>query len=187
MRDNFVMVIGIVFLIIVAILIFVCLRDIKTSDRIQAGSIVALVLVTIYYAIQTHKLVEEGKKKRDVDFWERTINEFYGPLIEKLNDIRTALHKDPIDSDNMNALRDEARRLLWNKGYMTFKKTIKEFKNLEITIFQTEIDHDRKSYKRFYEEEEKVRIIIVKEWEELEDKIRSFYGVQELINEDLNK
>jgi hypothetical protein len=49
------------FFIILEVFIFTCLVDLKTSDKIQAGSIVALVFVTFYYAFQTRKLVDQAK------------------------------------------------------------------------------------------------------------------------------
>lgn len=48
-------------LIAVEAVIFLTGSNLGLSDRIQAGSIVALVFVTLFYAIQTKKLVDQAK------------------------------------------------------------------------------------------------------------------------------
>ena len=66
---------GAILLIIIESYIFIGLKELSISDKIRAGSIIALVAVTIYYAIQTQKLVEkqekstkEERKLRDAEY-----------------------------------------------------------------------------------------------------------------------
>jgi uncharacterized membrane protein len=63
MKNNLGLILGTLFLIVLEVFIFTCLVDLKTSDKIQAGSIVALVFVTLYYAFQTRKLVDQAREQ----------------------------------------------------------------------------------------------------------------------------
>jgi hypothetical protein len=85
---------GLLLLIIFEILIFFLPMKINISDRIQGGSIVALVFVTCFYAKQTWRLVEEQRntlneiiEKRKVDLLERRLVEFYKPATYALAQI----------------------------------------------------------------------------------------------------
>lgn len=100
----------IIFWFLVIIMVFLLLRFLRPSEMInniiQAILIVTLVFVTFFYAKQTQRLVEEErksleeiKKKRDADYWERRISEFYKPFIDKLNNMIVEIRKDPIDTD----------------------------------------------------------------------------------------
>lgn len=82
---------GAILLIIIEGYIFIGLKELSISDKIQAGSIIALVAVTIYYAIQTQKLVKkqeestnEERKRRDAEFADKKLQEFFSPMILRL-------------------------------------------------------------------------------------------------------
>jgi hypothetical protein len=162
----------------------------QTNNIIQAIAITTLVFVTIYYARQTWALVEEGKKKRDANFWERRINEFYEPFIVKLNELKKELHEDRDTREMMemmNKIWKELYHILYSKGYMTSEKTLKEIAKLTQAISEAEEDRERESYKKYYAVEQATRKIILKEWDELEHLLREFYGVEKKNNEDIKK
>jgi hypothetical protein len=75
------------------VLIILFTGILSLSDRIQAASVITLVFITLFYAVQTQALVkeerralEEEKKKRAADFGERKIIVLLGPLSEKLKE-----------------------------------------------------------------------------------------------------
>jgi hypothetical protein len=77
--------------IIVAILLNISASNSTTSNIIVAWATITLVFVTIFYAIQTQRLAEQEKqnliehiRKRNADFGERRIREFYFPFNKEL-------------------------------------------------------------------------------------------------------
>jgi hypothetical protein len=81
-------------------LIVLLVGKMQLSDRIQAASMITLVFITMFYAVQTQALVkeerralEEEKKRRSAEFGERKIVVLLGPLSTKLIKYdRTLLH-----------------------------------------------------------------------------------------------
>ena len=55
--------------------------SINVSDKIQALAIVTLVFVTIFYAYQTQRLVEEEKKRREAEFGLKLLFEINKPIL----------------------------------------------------------------------------------------------------------
>ena len=74
-------------------LIIYCQSDLELNEKIEAWSILSLVSITLYYAIQTQNLVEEEKQNRIAEFWEKRILDFYKPFIDRLEDIKIELRK----------------------------------------------------------------------------------------------
>lgn len=67
---------------------------------VQAEAIINLVFITLYYAIQTRRLVEEERKifkreekRRNADYKERKLEEFFYPFFFKINYITPLLKK----------------------------------------------------------------------------------------------
>jgi len=170
--------------IIIASVLLVFLKPQETINNIiQAIAIITLVFVTWVYAKRTGDLVEqekktleENKKKKDADYWEKRINEFYQPFIVKLNNIKEELYNEQRDTKKMNELRNDAQCFFWKKKYMISQETVKKIEKLQLTIFQAELDRRKKSFKKYYEAEKEVRTTINNEWNEIEDKIRKFYS-----------
>jgi len=113
MKKDWLLIWGLLLLVIFEATIFFLPMKIGTSDRIQGGSIVALVFVTCYYAKQTWRLVEEQRntlkeitEKRKVDFLERKLIEFYKPATYALASI-----KIDFDSGNLVGLMISFLRL----------------------------------------------------------------------------
>jgi hypothetical protein len=86
----------------------------KIGTLVQALAVSALVGVTIFYANQTKRLVDESikdreemVKKRNADFWERTIIEFYRPLINKINNLSDFLRMKQIATDELNKVTED--------------------------------------------------------------------------------
>ncbi len=74
------------------------LRSNQLSEKVQAGSVIALIFLTGYYAKQTQKLVEEQRKsleveieKRQAEYGEKRIIDFFSPLFNNLLELHTAL------------------------------------------------------------------------------------------------
>jgi phage regulator Rha-like protein len=153
-----------------------CLLYPNKSDIVQAEAIVALVFVTLVYAIETHKLVKEGKIKRIAAFYEKRINEFYAPFIKKLNDLRDELHNDTSETAKMNDLRNDARYFIWQKEYMASEATVKKIQELLDNILFADLDRSKEAFKKYRESEKVVRNIIIEEQDKIIIKIRKIYG-----------
>ena len=81
--------------IILAVFIF---GNMNMSDRIQAASVITLVFITLYYAVQTQLLVreqknaiEEDRKRRNAEFGMQRIEMFLSPLLQMLEDLSGSL------------------------------------------------------------------------------------------------
>lgn len=166
---------------ILAMIFVGCLLYPNKNQIIQAEAIVALVFVTLVYAIETHKLVKEGQMKRVADFYEKRINEFYGPFIEKLNDLRDELHREPPDMKKMNELKKDAQYFLWQKEYMVSQVTAKKIVKLMLHILEVDHDRSREAFRKYYESAIAVGNIITEELDEITIKIRKIYGYSEEI------
>lgn len=151
-------------------------QKLTISDKIQAWTIITLVFITGIYAYLTYKIVKEAEKKRKADYWEKRINEFYQPFIVKLNNIKEELYNEQKDTKKMNEVRNDAQCFFWKKKYMISQETVKKIEEWQLTIFEAEIDGEKESFKKYYEAEKEVRTTINNEWNEVEDKIRKFYG-----------
>ena len=164
------------FVSILAMIFVGCLLYPNKSDIVQAEAIVALVFVTLVYAIETHKHVKEGKIKRIAAFYEKRINEFYAPFIKKLNDLRDELHSDTSETAKMNDLRNDARYFIWQKEYMASEATVKKIQELLDNILFADLDRSKEAFKKYRESEKVVRNIIIEEQDKIIIKIRKIYG-----------
>jgi len=178
MKINWKLFLGAILFIIIEGFIFIDLKDLSISDKIQAGSIIALVFVTLYYAIQTYMLVKEAKKKRDADFWERRIAEFYKPFIVKLNTMRDEINVETLSAYRTEEISIDTQNFLWEKRYMVSKDTFNKINELHSKLFivHTDVDKAEELLREFREAESKVRTIIVNECKSLEASIRKIYG-----------
>ena len=114
-----------VFIWILASIFVLILLCPQIDEMIQAEAIITLVFVTIFYAIQTQKLVkqekislEEEKKRRTVDFWQSRLIEFFLPLrinLQKLQEI--VMEFRPFSSDEFSKTLSEFIELM-SKAYM---------------------------------------------------------------------
>ncbi len=71
----------------------------QLSDRIQAASMITLVFITLFYAVQTQALVKEQnrntveeKRRRDAGFGEKRIHTFISPLGNMLRRYQDSLN-----------------------------------------------------------------------------------------------
>jgi hypothetical protein len=155
------------------------------NNWILAYGTITLAFVTVYYAIQSQRLAEQGKKnldesikKRNVDFLERKINEFYAPFIEVFNSAWMQLHTRGVELQTLLQLRNEAQQLLWGKGYLISNETYQRIDEWLGTAFTVAAN---KTQDPSYEDHKKIsqalRERINAEWAETENRIREFYGV----------
>jgi len=164
---------------ILAMIFVGCLLYPNKSDIVQAEAIVALVFVTIFYAIKTDRLVEEGKTKRTADFNEKRINEFYAPFIKKLNDLKEELYRKTSETAKMNDLRNDVRYFIWQKEYMASEATVKKINELLDNILFADMDRNKEAFKEYRESEKVVRKIIIEEQNKIIIEIRKIYGYSE--------
>jgi len=165
--------IGILVLISVYILLY------PEKDKIiQAELIVILVSITLFYAIQTQRIVKEEKKKNTADFWEKRLVEFYKPFIDKLNNMKDAVHKKPINKDRIFEIYKNTTHLIWKRDYMISEKTCKKIEKLNILLFETQNYGEGDSLKEFNDLEKEVRKIILNEWNETKDALRKIYAIE---------
>jgi hypothetical protein len=88
-RNKDLIIIGLSWIIVsISILILLCPQ---VNEMIQAEAIITLVFVTWFYAKQTQKqakfaknLLDEQKLKKDLEFNERRLHNFYNPFFESL-------------------------------------------------------------------------------------------------------
>lgn len=130
---------GLIAFVIVWILLYP-----DTDKIIQAELIVILVFVTIFYAIQTQRLVEQEKisledekMKRCADFGERRIEETLRPLGEHLIMIDVLLGEANVDFESLNDEINKFIVLHFKNGYMLTRQL-----NKDILKFRTQINSD---------------------------------------------
>lgn len=80
------------------ILIILFTGSLRLSDRIQAISVITLVFITLFYAVQTQALVKEEKRAleeernmRISEYGEKRITQFLKPLADKLESLKNGL------------------------------------------------------------------------------------------------
>jgi hypothetical protein len=172
-------------MIIVTLVLRASITSPAINDWVLAYSTVTLVFVTIYYAIQTQRLVQQEKlnldesiKKRHIDFLERKINEFYAPFIDVFNSSWEELHRAELNLPLLWDLRLKSQRLLWDKGYLISAETFKKIDHWLGTLFLAIGNTERAPhYDNHRDSDRDVRKKINEEWAETENKIREFYGV----------
>jgi hypothetical protein len=178
MRKHWKLLLVICVLVLIEAYIFLNLEALTVSDRIQAGSIVALVAVTIIYALQTQGLVQEARKKRDADFLERAILLFFRPLIKKLDDLNSILKARGTTTDELNRTIREVQEFINEKRYMVSKKAAKRIELAFVDFIGVAIDEDPASRKGYFTMQKELLDNVLEEWKRTEDKIRKFYGLK---------
>jgi len=180
-RNKDLIIIGIIW-IIISIPILIMLYP-KVGEMIQAEAIITLVFVTIFYAVQTQKMVKEEEKRRKADYWERRIKEFYKPLWDRLNTVRNEIKIDTLGEGRTVEILKDVEDFLWEKRYMIPIDTFNKINELHTELFIASIDIaqlDNKEVKELLKQlrraESKVRTIIVDEWKSIEASIRKIYG-----------
>jgi len=190
MRVGKLIVLGSLLIIGISFLLWFAKPQQTWSIIIQADAIITLILVTWAYAIRTKDLVdqqkislEEQKKKRTIDFWERRINEFYEPFFDKLNKMRSKINLDTFGKKIAENILKDVEDFYWKRRYMISIDTFKKISDLHTKLFLSYLDvsqlgHDEASkvLRDFRIAESKVRDIVIMEWENIENSIRKFYG-----------
>ncbi len=114
--------------VVLILLIFVGAKG-KTSNIIQAIAIITLIFVTWFYTKQTQGLVEqqrafleqqklsldEEKKKRNADFEEKKLKEFYNPFKYLLFELRSIVENEA--SPSIPTLELQAKIAKLGSGY----------------------------------------------------------------------
>lgn len=114
----------------------------KVDKLIQSQLIVVLISITVYYAIQTRKLVERERiafedqlKKRDADYGEKKLQLFYTPLRYKLRDLKNEIDLESDIKIPVVKLLSEIAGLGLNYGYGMTKKLEEEVLSLLRILF----------------------------------------------------
>jgi hypothetical protein len=76
---------------IIAVILIV--GNMPLSDRIQAASVITLAFITWFYAVQTQRLVNEERKKRNAEFGVRRIKEFLFPFLNNLESLKDSVSR----------------------------------------------------------------------------------------------
>lgn len=126
-RKKDLIIIGLIWIIVsIAILIMLCP---EAGEMIQAEAIITLVFVTIFYAKQTQKLVEQEEKslkeeikKRNADFEEKKLKEFYNPFKYLLFILRTIVENEASPLKPILELHAKIARLGSSHGQMVTKE-----------------------------------------------------------------
>ena len=129
------------------ILFILCL---ETNEMIQAWAIATLVFVTIFYAKQTQKLVEQEEKslneeikKRNADFEERKLKEFYNPFKYLIFELERIIDKESTPSKSTLRLCGKIVALGTTYGHMITKELEDEAVGLLNIMFEIkEINND---------------------------------------------
>lgn len=129
------------------------------SNIIQAVAVGTLVLVTIFYARQTQKLVEQEEKslkeeikKKNADFEEKKLKEFYNPFKYLLFDLRFIVENEANPLKPTLELRVKIAELGSGYGYMVTRELEKKAVDLlnhlsEITNINEEDDEQLKTWR----------------------------------------
>ena len=124
MRVGKLIALGILLIIGVSFLLWFAKPQQTWSIIIQADAIITLILVTLYYAIQTQKMVkqekislDEEKKRRSVDFWQSRLTEFFIPLKINLLKWQTVMKFKPFSvGEHLKTLSEFIE--IMSKAYM---------------------------------------------------------------------
>jgi len=118
-------ILGAIIFVLVLILLF------SEMDKIiQSELIVILVFITLYYAIQTRRLVEEEKRKTIADFAERRLQDFHLPLKHSFIMLHVLLNHPDIFLDSVSTFNSELVKLFFKYDYMVKAETDDAFHNL---------------------------------------------------------
>lgn len=164
---------------ILASIIVLFILNLETNDKVEAWIIATLVFITLYYAIQTQKLVEEGKKRSLIDYWERRITQFYKPFIDKLDVLKFTIDKQSTlgaDLKEISEKIDDLRSYFLEKKYMISIKISQQIESLQDIFWDALVGEEGVSMEDFKLREDEIRKIIKKEWDDIENSIRKFYG-----------
>lgn len=160
--------------------IILFILNLETNDRVEVWAIATLVFITLYYAIQTYKLVEEGKKRSLIDYWERRITQFYKPFIDKLDVLKFTMDKQSItkgaDLKEISEKIADLRSYFLEKKYMISIKISQQIESLQDIFWDALTGVEGISMEDFKLREDEIRKIIKKEWDDIENIIRKFYG-----------
>jgi len=156
--------------------IILFILNLETNDRVEVWAIATLVFITLYYAIQTYKLVEEGKKRSLIDYWERRITQFYKPFIDKLDVLKITMRQQSSTGQDIIETIDDLRSYFLEKKYMISLKTSQQIESLQGIFWDALVGMEGVSMEDFKLREDEIRVIIKKEWDDIENIIRKFYG-----------
>lgn len=173
---------------ILAIIFVGCLLYPNKNQIIQAEAIVALVFVTLVYAIETHKLVKEGQMKRVADFMERRIVEFYAPYIENMRSLVGLFEMldATLDRDDQSKVAVKMHELLGlynSKLYMLSDETALKIAGWFMVNYQENFirlsDKDEDAINKLQNEIDSILNMLEKEKHEIADRIKKIYGYTE--------
>ena len=169
--------------IIIALVLLVFLKPQETiSNIVQAIAIITLIFVTWVYAKRTKDLVdqekfslEEQKKKRIIDFWEKRITEFYKPFIDKLDKLKITMNKRSIDGKKVIDEIDDLRDFFKEKKYMISILKSNEIELLQDAFWGALLSGRDESMEFYKLKENEIRKIIQNDWDDIDKSIRKFY------------
>ena len=191
--NKYLIIIGLIWIIVsIAILIMLCP---EVGEMIQAEAIITLVFVTIFYARQTQRLVEQEEKslkeeikKRNADFEEKKLKEFYNPFKYLLFDLRFIVENEASPLKPTLELRAKIAKLGSGYGHMTTKELEDKAVDLLNHLFEiTNINEGDKEQLETWREKalEKIKDVMKQKQKEI-DVIRSIINeTYELFSERL--
>jgi hypothetical protein len=157
------------------------------NNWILAYSTISLAFITLFYAIQTKDLVEEERKRRNADFWEKRISDFYHPFLVKLERMPSLFGKNRLNYDELRVLWDGIAELYELKKYFAPQATIDKLDQLFISAgmplldesgndIKGEIKADERAVDEIKESLAEMKALIESEYKTTENQIRKFYG-----------
>jgi len=146
-----------VFLLGIVFFYIWALSGLNISDKIQAAAIITLVAVTWFYAKQTKRLVDAQNLKKDLEFNERRMQDFYNPFIDVLDNARKAWGKHSINEIYDQFLREAHHSVFHKYSYMVSRETKKAISQLLSEIFLGGIDEQNREF-----EEDKKNLVFRK-------------------------
>lgn len=140
---------------------------------VQSELIVFLVYITLFYAIQTHKLVKEEKRKTEIELWDKRLTEFYIPFLNLLDEFECEIFSANRSIKKINDKWKKLRDIFLKKKYMISMETSEKIAML-IDIIPTYLISLRKeSQQILIQQERELREIILKELNIIENDMRS--------------
>lgn len=165
MRKGQLIILCLLIIALVSIILWNVEAQGKINNMIQAGAIIALVFLTLFYAIQTQELVEkqeksikEERKRRDAEFADKKLQEFFTPMIYKLVLLEITV-KDIKSLAELESSISEIRRIIKEMGelmkkymYLLSEKNISDFANIEAMRNKAILLRDEKKFPNWKED-----------------------------------
>jgi len=187
MRKGWIIIICFLVVVTVSLLLLLLKPHDKISNIIQADAILALVIITVFYAKQMQELVkeerialEDEKKKRYAEFGKIRLEQFYYPLDLNFTGLEIEFKKPQINLRNIEIHRKKVKEIYLNKIYMSSESMKASFDAFVLELMALKETAKTKLKEKINKdvlgELKKASRICMKETREIENNIKITFG-----------